>query len=566
MLVHNVKEMGWKVGDRIAIAPTQRMASSDAQTFSIVSINHSQIILDNELNQVFSFLYFFNIITPYSLLLKDYLGDDTTYKQAEVMMLTRNIIITGDDFQHVPCGDVCPCTFPGKICTLGLHTLVNGSNTRFGGTYRVQFTRVEKCGQRGILGRYCIHFHAMRDCPNCLVRGNAVEFGHQRAVVVHDSHFTTVSENVVYDVRGAGIYVEDGNEMFNYIEYNAVLCPYSFSGPKQGCTVPGTDNSVADTSDNQAAFWSLTHTNHFIGNRAANSYNGILFHPSFAQTGRGIAVGRVCVSFGMLGRVEGNICHGNGRFGIYFASSNWPRKVLTNVSLNGYTNDAECAPFDEDGYDRGLSSAVVNNVDYHNAFVGSYALGDIQFRNHISIDNDNLIYHKETKNFADGCSSHFKRFHFEDGNAMLPSGWGTIIFEDSTFKGNFKFESNHHCGIGYTGVLCNPQYIFVNPTWQVTSPQWLTWNDANNPTHGSVYNLSPEDAQNQKSEIFPLGFQGVCHGHHTYLLNFDDGTTCVTSASLGMDKQYENGILCKKPLRRLEIFTQVCYTIFVKCL
>ena len=33
---------------------------------------------------------------------------------------------------------------------------------------------------RGAIGRYCIHFHLMRDCPDCLAHANSVEFAHQR--------------------------------------------------------------------------------------------------------------------------------------------------------------------------------------------------------------------------------------------------------------------------------------------------------------------------------------------------------------------------------------------------
>lgn len=51
--------------------------------------------------------------------------------------------------------------------------------------------------------------------------------------MVHGTHFATVTENTLFEVRGAGIYIEDGNEMYNYVTYNAVLCPYSFDGPKQ---------------------------------------------------------------------------------------------------------------------------------------------------------------------------------------------------------------------------------------------------------------------------------------------------------------------------------------------
>jgi parallel beta-helix repeat protein len=37
---------------------------------------------------------------------------------------------------------------------------------------------------------------------------------------VHGTHLSTVEENVLYNVRGAGIYLEDGNEMFNKVKYN----------------------------------------------------------------------------------------------------------------------------------------------------------------------------------------------------------------------------------------------------------------------------------------------------------------------------------------------------------
>lgn len=75
-------------------------------------------------------------------------------------------------------------------------------------------------------------------------------------------------------------------------------------------------------------------------------------------------------------------------------------------------------------------------------------------------------YHKESKNFADGCASHYQDYFIENsggvyGRASLASGLGTIIFERLTMKGDVEFESSHHCMIGVTGVLCNPQYIFT---------------------------------------------------------------------------------------------------------
>ena len=90
---------------------------------------------------------------------------------------------------------------------------------------------------------------------NAIFRGNAIEYGQQRGIVIHGTHLSTVEHNVINDVRGAGIYVEDGNEMYNQIKYNAYVCPWALKGDKYGCAVPGTDNSQADTSTNQAGIW-----------------------------------------------------------------------------------------------------------------------------------------------------------------------------------------------------------------------------------------------------------------------------------------------------------------------
>ena len=56
---------------------------------------------------------------------------------------------------------------------------------------------------------------------------------------IHGTHLSTVENNVYNDIRGSLIYVEDGNEMYNKINYNVGICPWIKDGPKGGCTVPG---------------------------------------------------------------------------------------------------------------------------------------------------------------------------------------------------------------------------------------------------------------------------------------------------------------------------------------
>jgi len=126
----------------------------------------------------------------------------------------------------------------------------------------------------GIEGKYCLHFHKMGDCPDCAFRGNAIENSQQRGIIIHGTHSTNIESNVLYNVRGAYVYLEDGNEMWNTLAYNVAICPFPFLDQLyRGCTVPGTSNNQADTSLNQAAFYSNgASTNNFIGNRAANHF------------------------------------------------------------------------------------------------------------------------------------------------------------------------------------------------------------------------------------------------------------------------------------------------------
>lgn len=113
--------------------------------------------------------------------------------------------VTGDDFKEVNCdpslsvGDEtlgCVCNSAPHMqrskCHVGLHTALMGQ-----GRMQFQYARVEKCGQRGIQGKYCLHLHQMGTSGiNAILRGNAIEFGQQRGIVIHGSHLSTVEHNV----------------------------------------------------------------------------------------------------------------------------------------------------------------------------------------------------------------------------------------------------------------------------------------------------------------------------------------------------------------------------------
>ena len=55
-------------------------------------------------------------------------------------------------------------------------------------------------------------------CEACVVDGLAIENGQQRAIVLHGTHLATLRDDVISGVRGASIYIEDGNEMYDRID------------------------------------------------------------------------------------------------------------------------------------------------------------------------------------------------------------------------------------------------------------------------------------------------------------------------------------------------------------
>ena len=182
--------------------------------------------------------------------------------------------------------------------------------------------------------------------------------------------------------------------------------------------------------------------------------------------------------------------------------------------------------------------------------------GDIQYKNHASLNNLNLMYWKETKNFDDDCSAHITSSYYENGNMALPDQ-ATFIIENTIFGDNVNIEANHHCQVGVTGFLCMPQYIFHNVQWKNRSPntKWLYFQSGNT-NDGGIYTLSPESAASQiENLVFPDGYMSLVSSRFTYLLSAPNGV-CVSSISLGLGVRYDNGILCKAPLRSLKIYSR----------
>jgi plastocyanin len=563
-LAHDPREMGWVEGDRIQVAPTAGQGGSAgiANTFRIASLgafnvihlaasfpsggpsgSRDKIVPDGRASKTFG--------ATFEYIQRQEPGRRVaSVRSAEVIHLTRSVVLTGDDFRQIDCdpslsaggggnnagisdqGCLCKDGLRTK-CTMGLHMA-----HMYGGSSHIFHMRIEKCGQQGVLGKYCSHLHLLGDSPSSVFEGNAVEYAHQRGYNIHGTHRSTFRFNVASDVRGANFYVEDGNEMWTNLEYNVAVCPYALNDPfKSGCTIPASPNGEADGANNQAGIWLTGAQNNLIGNRMSNSFNGMLCDVNFHARGGGPAKNKACVLSQRVGRWDGNTFHNHGRFGTYGLGNFFPKRDIgeaqtldTNGELPGGSSQGGsiCGRgFYETGEDNGWTHAIANSFDYGNAFVGHYGAGDLQYLDHVAIDALNLVYWKTSKTPADGCSGLLKGGYYRGGNLGLPDQ-GAFILEELVIDGRATLESNHHCDVGSTGVLCAPHYILhkvVRKDGVEGSEQgWLAGFNG----QATVYVLSPPEcaanaARSPKEAFdagvfFPAGFCSLTHQRYTYLL------------------------------------------------
>ena len=131
---------------------------------------------------------------------------------------------------------------------------------------------------------------------------------------------------------------------------------YDISSGSCAPAPPPPPNAEADTSLNQAGMWAHGSRNHFVGNRFANSFNGLFIQNNFAGgDGRGSASGELCVEHEEFGTVRGNTNHGHKRFGTYILGPSFPRAIEQTISSNGLTNLDTCDAFTSDGEERGVA-------------------------------------------------------------------------------------------------------------------------------------------------------------------------------------------------------------------
>lgn len=233
----------WRAGDRLVIAPSG-FEPEEAETVVVTSVN----------GKVINF-------TP--ALKYEHFGRTQTYEgklvdmRSAVGLLSRNIVVQGG-----PDSDAIQ---------FGGHMLVME-----GGSAQVEGISLLKMGQKGLRGRYPIHWHLAKDRASDFIKNSAVVDSFQRAVVMHGTNNVLVEGNVSYNVTNhAFVWGEDGNETGNQFIRNLGVLTKS---PDEKDFVFLINNNLFGNSGQSefrsATFWGRGFSNTLQGNIAAGSING----------------------------------------------------------------------------------------------------------------------------------------------------------------------------------------------------------------------------------------------------------------------------------------------------
>ena len=222
---------GWRVGDRVFLTGTTRQIKRE-KTFR-ATVRHNTQTEERIIRA----------ISGTKLTLDKPLEFDHTADGAyrgEVANLSRNVIVESAD----------PAGVRG-------HTMFHR-----GSAGAISYAEFRQLGKEGVLGRYSIHFHLVRDTMRgASIIGASIWDSANRWVTIHGTDYLVVRDCVGYQSTGHGFFLEDGTEVFNVFDRNLAV---------QACAGKPLPNQVLPYDHNDGAgFWWANSLNTFTRNTAA---------------------------------------------------------------------------------------------------------------------------------------------------------------------------------------------------------------------------------------------------------------------------------------------------------
>jgi hypothetical protein len=363
---------GWKVGDQLVIAPTSwypspwlPQAQQDALRQTELRTLTRVVGRSLRLSSAVSSFHWGRLqyVTDQGLALKPGVftkphpdAVDRIDERAEIANLSRNIVIQApDDSLWRDNG------FGAHVMAMGLASSI-----------QLDGVELRRVGQAGRLGRYPLHWHLLSyaadgsflgDANGHFVRNSAIWQSRQRCVVLHGTNGVQVANNICYDIKGHGIFLEDGVERRNVIEGNLVLQVRS-PAPAQALTAHERAGHMCGAS---AGFWLTNPDNTVRGNAVADAQgNGFwLSYPRLpVKEGRNVPIRPRNLQHGEF---EDNSARSNGNVGVMLECA--MTDDAGNLELLAYEPTTTGAPFDWSNGVRFTLKGISTIKNYYGGYV-----------------------------------------------------------------------------------------------------------------------------------------------------------------------------------------------------
>ena len=207
----------------------------------------------------------------------------TTELRGEVGLLSRNVVVQGDQ--------------NSKKDEYGSHIMIRGEEGKVVG--RFSYLETRHAGQAFQMGRYPIHFHMIGNIIGSYIEGCSIHDTFNRATTIHGVHYLKIKNNVMFNILGHAIFVEDSIESNNIVEDNLVI--YVSSSP-----------SLLESDLLVAGIW-ITHPGNYF---RRNHVSGVEFfaywfdlpgHPTGPSS-----TNTICPVAEKLGQFDDNYGHSSG--------------------------------------------------------------------------------------------------------------------------------------------------------------------------------------------------------------------------------------------------------------
>lgn len=233
-------------------------------------------------------------------------------ERAEIANLTRNIVIQAPD------------DAVWQNNGFGCHVMVMKSEATPQGVQGVAHldgVEIKRGGQAGKVARYPFHWHmlsyqgtsTLADATGQYIRNSVINQSAQRGIVIHGTNGVEVKNNIVYDVKGHGIFTEDASERRNNIDGNLVM--------KVRNPLPGDALKMHETDDrfSSSGYW-ISNPDNILNNNTATDCVGIGFWLAFPRRTFGQSTDiqpALNPSITLFGEFNNNVAHSNGLTGIH---------------------------------------------------------------------------------------------------------------------------------------------------------------------------------------------------------------------------------------------------------